>query len=177
MAEYDIDDPNKIRLVGWENIDEWLVSTGACKSAVDWVYSKRSDESVNLEKQRILEGKYVLDSVIPFLHDFITEKHYGWAEWFIIQIMEESEYKEYVRFALEQIPKGVSKESESVTDSITQSDFYAKDAVDNNKPSSARKVVEYVIRINALHNPEGNTDILLEKILNYGISLIEKRGT
>lgn len=174
MADYDTDDPNKLKL-DWTNLNTWLIDSKACSGAAKWV----QDNISTLEKVKTdteLSAKpYNMDSSIYALEQFIKDKQFIWANWFIIEIMEESEYKDYAKFILEQIPKEADEKNEIILEAINEVQSCVKNSIDNNKPSAARKAVECVIRVNALCNPYIDTDTVLEKILTYGISLIKNR--
>jgi hypothetical protein len=173
MADYDTDNPNKLKL-DWTNLNTWLIDSKACSGAAKWV----QDNISTLKKVKIdikQKRTYNMDSSIYALEKFIEEKQFIWANWFLAEIMEESEYKSYATFALDQIPKEIDDKNEILIEAINEAQSCAKNAIDNNKPSAARKTIEYVIRVNALFNPYINTDDILVKILNHGISLIKNR--
>lgn len=170
---YDTDDPNKLQL-SWSNVNTWLVDSHACSTAVEWVQSKITDlEKVKTDVEKT--GTYNMDSSVYALEQFIVNKNFQWAEWFIVQIMLETEYKAYVTYAITQLPEKFDKKNLSLLEAVELAKSCAKNAMDNRKPSAARKAVEYVILSNALHNPTMNTDDVLVIILNYGVDLIKQR--
>lgn len=89
--------------------------------------------------------------------------------------MEDKEYKDYAKFAIKQIPEDADKNNELIVDAIAQAESCYKSSTDFNKPSASRKTVEFVVRVHALHNPTINTNDILVRILNYGVTLLKER--
>jgi hypothetical protein len=118
-----------------------------------------------------------MDSSIYALEQFISNggKQLQWADWFIIQILLETEYKAYVTYAITQLPKKFDKTNPVLLEAVETAKDLAKDTMDNQKPSSAKRTVEWVVRANMLHTPEINTDNILTNIIKYGIQLLKNR--
>lgn len=188
MTNYDIDNPNRMKLDWTNNLEEWL-SLASCGPATDWVKNK-VPEFHRIKNEVEKTRHYNMDSEIYDLEQLIADGKYQWADWFIITILEESEYKDYAKFIMDQIPtntkllatSGINKSMEEIESinklicqTISDAENCYKYAIENNKPSAVKKTIEYVIRVNALCNNVYNTDSILIKILNYGINLIKQR--
>ena len=59
--------------------DEWIKEKKVCSPAIDWWDKKERDPIIILRK-------------------LIAEKRYEWANWFIVRIMSEVQYREYIIF-------------------------------------------------------------------------------
>lgn len=175
ISVYDTDDPSKLQL-SWSTVNTWLDKIGVCSPAVNWVKERLPEfEKVKIDVEKT-KGTYNMDSSIYVLEKFIEEKKHLWAQWFIVEIMTEKEYKSFVTYALEQIPKDIDKSNQDIEDTIYEAQRQANKAINDSKPSAAKRVIEPVVRINALHNPDMNTDDVFDKILRYGIDLIKQRN-
>lgn len=170
MAEY-IDDPNRPK-VGWDSVTSYLVDSGMCSAAVFWWNTKTAKMQAELAKDKLTKPTKN-DSNLNTLKELIADKHLDWAAWFIVQILDETGIKDYAKFAIEQIPKEV-KDDASIKDAIDNAKSCLKRVEEEGKPSIAIKLVEYVVRVNALNNPDGNSDDVLLLILNNGVTLVEK---
>ena len=170
MANY-IDDPNRPK-VAWDSVTSYLVDSGMCSAAVVWWNTKTAKMQTELAKDKLTKPTKN-DSNLNTLKELIADKHLDWAAWFIVQILDETGVKDYVKFAIEQIPKEV-KDDASIKDAIDNAKSCLKRVEEEGKPSIAIKLVEYVVRVNALNNPDGNSDDVLLLILKNGVTLVEK---
>lgn len=170
MANY-IDDPNRPK-VGWDSVASYLVDSGMCSAAVVWWNTKVSKMQTELAKDKLTKHEKN-DSNLNTLKELIADKHFDWAAWFIVQILDAAGLKDYVKFAIEQIPKE-AKDDESIKDAIDNAKSCLKRVDEEGKPSVAIRLVEYVVRANALNAPDENSDDVLLLILNNGVMLVEK---
>lgn len=171
MADYSIDNPDKIK-IGWDTVNSYLVDSGMCSAAVVWWNTKISKMQTELAKEKLTKPTKN-DSNLNTLKELIADKHFDWAAWFIVQILDVAGLKDYVKFAIDQIPKEV-KDDASIKDAIDNAKSCLKRVDEEGKPSIAIRLVEYVVRVHALNNPDGNSDDIFLLILNNGVTLVEK---
>jgi hypothetical protein len=103
---------------------------------------------------------------IPFIHALIKEDHWSWANWVIVRIMTKKQYVAYAIYAAEQVI-----------------DIYEKKYPDDKRPRNAIEAAKEYLK-----NPCKNTKSaaayaaaaakkeIRNKIINYGLSLIEKEN-
>lgn len=171
MANYDMDDPNRVK-INWNNLNTFLSDAGICSDFYVWWNTKVDKMQSKLADDKLKDSKKN-DSNYHALKELIEDKRLLWAAWFIVQILDSQGLKDYVKFAIEQIPKEV-KDDASINDAIDNAKSCLKRVEEEGKPSIAIKLVEYVVRVNALNNTDGNSDDVLLLILKNGVTLVEK---
>lgn len=171
---YDVDDPNKVK-VDWTTVDNWFVDANVCSTPLAWYNQKKAALIADLQDKKDNGLTTKNDSNLEVLKELIRDKHLHWASWFIIRVMDKQEYEAYIDFALAQLDQITVVDNDGVENEIESAQSCAKYAKDNDKPSAAGKTIEYVEHAYALAYPDGNTDDVLLKILNYGVQIIENR--
>lgn len=94
--------------LNWTNVLSWLSGTNACIEAVSWVQDKMADlQKVKEDTEKV--GKYNMNSSIFALEQFLAEKKYQWAHWFIDRLLTDAEEIMYIDYALSLLLKDKSK--------------------------------------------------------------------
>lgn len=142
-------------------LDKWLVDNRACKNSLKWI----NDNKQNLQRVSSNEKEnYVLFALSDFVSGN-TEK-LRWANWVLVKELQEDELKLYFQFLSNQIPKDFY--NDSLTTNI-QSILEKKDL------GLSNGLISDVINSNIRKDPTINTDIIIRKIIEYGINLLKKR--
>ena len=129
---------------------EWLTEKRACREGVDWFAAQKETSGIKLIKK------------------LMGEKHYPWANWLIVRIMERKQYLAYAIYAAEQVL-----------------DIYEKKYPDNKKPRLAIEAAKKCLIDDSQENRTAAAAAYADayayaarekmqiKILNYGIELLE----
>lgn len=166
---------NRTKLpLNWANVLSWLSRTNACIEAVSWVQDKMTDlQKVKEDTKKV--GTYNMDSSIFALEQFIIQKKYQWAHWFIDQLLTDAEEILYIDYALSLLPKDKSKPE--VVIAINKATDKA-DKVKGDNPEyingTTCEVLEMVLK--ARHDADPTKyDTFNENMIKFGIKLLKDR--
>ena len=155
--------------ISYENLTSWLSTLCACDEAVDWVQNKMTD-LIKVKKDGTYNGS------ILALEQFIVQKKYQWAHWYIDQLLTDAEEILYINYALSLLPKDKSKPK--VATAINKATDKA-DKVKGDNPESINgttcEVLEMVLKARHEADPL-KYETFNEDMIKFGIKLLKERA-
>lgn len=160
--------------LNWTNVASWLSGTNACKEAVTWVQDKMTDlQKVKKDTEKV--GKYNMDSSIFALEQFLVQKKYQWAHWFIDRLLTDAEEILYIDYALSLLPKGKSKpEAGILINEATDKAEKVKGDNPNSINGDTCEVLELVLKARHEADPL-KYETFNEDMIKFGIKLLKDR--
>ena len=132
----------------------WLKSKSACPEGIAWFNAQKERDSKKL------------------IVKLMAEKHFDWASWLIVQVMERPQYLAYTIYAAEQVI-----------------DIYEKKYPTDKRPRNAIEAVKKCLTDDSAENRNAAADAayaayaaaayaavreeMQTKILNYGLTLLK----
>lgn len=155
--------------ISYENLTSWLSTLCACDEAVDWVQNKMTD-LIKVKKDGTYNGS------ILALEQFIVQKKYQWAHWYIDQLLTDAEEILYINYALSLLPK--DKSNPKVATAINKATDKAEKVKGDNPESingTTCEVLEMVLKARHEADPL-KYETFNEDMIKFGIKLLKERS-